>query len=107
MEDSVSMDRGWGGGDGVGMTQVHYIYFCTLFLLSLHQYHLRLSGIRSRRLGTQDVKYHGQGTYFVPSACSLGWGGAEILTTAKTRYSPYQALYRHSHLIPMTTCSEH
>jgi len=34
-----------------GMTQVHYL-LCTLFLLLLHQLHLRSSGIRSRRLGT-------------------------------------------------------
>ena len=39
--------------EGFGMIQTHYIY-CALFLLILHQLHLRSSGIRSgiRSLGT-------------------------------------------------------
>ena len=48
--------QGQGGkGDGFGMIQVPYIYLlCTLFLLLLHQLHLRSSAIRSWRLGTSD-----------------------------------------------------
>ena len=43
MEDNFSIDL---GGDGFRMIQVHSILFCTLFLLLLHQLHLRSSGSR-------------------------------------------------------------
>ena len=46
-EDNVSTD--WGGGEGFRMIQAHFL--CTLFLLLLHQLHLRSSGMRSWRLG--------------------------------------------------------
>ena len=40
VEDNFSIDL---GGDGFRMIQVYYILFCTLFLLLLHQLHLRSS----------------------------------------------------------------
>ena len=48
------------GGDGWGwfwddLNALHLL--CTLFLLPLHQLHLRSSGIRSQRLGTPVLKY--------------------------------------------------
>ena len=51
-------------GDGLGIIQVHYIYcavylfiffVCSLFLLLLHQFHLRSSGITFQRLETLGV----------------------------------------------------
>ena len=45
-------------GDGLRIIHVHNTHelhlLCTLFLLLLHQLHLRSSGIRSRKLGTPD-----------------------------------------------------
>ena len=38
-------------GGGLGVIQTHDTY-CTVFLLLLHQFHLRSSGIRSQRLGS-------------------------------------------------------
>ena len=49
MEDNFSMDQGvWGWFQDYSNT-LHLL--CTLFLLLLHQLHLRSSGIRSQRLG--------------------------------------------------------
>ena len=48
MEDSFSMDED-GGRDGLGVIQAHDIY-CTLYFLLLHQLHLKLWGLWSRRL---------------------------------------------------------
>ena len=42
-----------GGWFGDNSSVLHLL--CTLFLLLLHQLHLRLSGIRSQRLGTPDL----------------------------------------------------
>ena len=51
MEDNFSMDWGAGGAwFGDYSSTLHLL--CTLFLLLLHQLHLRSSGIRSWRLGT-------------------------------------------------------
>ena len=52
VEDSFSMDweRGWFGDD----SSVSHL-LCTLFLLLLHQVHLRSSGIRFQRLETPDL----------------------------------------------------
>ena len=44
----------WGLGDGFGMIQVHLL--CALFLVLLHQLHLRPSGIRSQGLVTPGIK---------------------------------------------------
>ena len=44
--------RGWFGGDS---STLHIL--CTLFLLLLHQFHLRSSGIGRWRLGTPDLLY--------------------------------------------------
>ena len=68
MEDNFSMDQ-WAGvcvcvcvcvwapvlGKWLpdGSSVLHLLY--TLFLLLLHQFHLRSSGITSRRLGTPDI----------------------------------------------------
>ena len=49
MEDGFSMDGG--GVDDLSALHVS----CTLFLLLLHQLHLRLSGNRSQRLRTPDL----------------------------------------------------
>ena len=49
MEDSFSMD--WGGGWSQGDSSALHL-LCTLFLLLLHQLHLRSLGMRSWRLGT-------------------------------------------------------
>ena len=61
MEDNFSMDREeweWFGDDS---NTLHSL--CTLFLLLLHQLHLRLLGIRFWRLGTLKKKVCGsQGT---------------------------------------------
>ena len=54
-EDNFSMNlgkgRGWFGNDS---SALHLL--CTLFLLLLHQLHLRESGIRSQRLGAPELK---------------------------------------------------
>ena len=57
MEDNFSIDwsEGMGGGVVLGMIQVQDIY-CILFLLLLHQLHLRSSGIRSQRVGTPGLE---------------------------------------------------
>ena len=53
MEDNFSVDRGgWFQDDS---SVLHLL--CTLFLLLLHQLHLRSSGIPSWRLGTPAVEY--------------------------------------------------
>ena len=55
IEDNFSMDwehRGWFGDDS---SPLHLL--STLFLLSLHQFHLRSSVIRSQRLGTPALNY--------------------------------------------------
>ena len=39
-------------GDGFRMSSSALHLLCTLFLLLLHQFHLRSSGLRSKRLGT-------------------------------------------------------
>ena len=44
--------HGWDGGYNFEMTKTQLHSLCTLFLLFLHQLHLRSSGIRSQRLGT-------------------------------------------------------
>ena len=49
LEDNFSMDLGWGWFLD-DLIVLHLL--CTLFLLLLHQIHLRSSGIRSWRLGT-------------------------------------------------------
>ena len=55
VEDSFSTSwgqaRGWFGDDSRAL-----LLLCTLFLLLLHQLHLRSSGIRSQRLGTPALK---------------------------------------------------
>ena len=50
LEDNFSMEGGW-FWDG---SRVFHL-LCTLFLLLLHQLHLRSSGIRSQSLGTAGV----------------------------------------------------
>ena len=50
MEDSFSVDPGGWGCFGDDLRALHVL--CTLFLLLLHQLHLKSSGIRSQRLGT-------------------------------------------------------
>ena len=50
IEESFSMD--WGRRDSFRVIQMHYIFLCTLFLLLLHQLHLRSSGIRFQKVGT-------------------------------------------------------
>ena len=45
-------EGGWFGDDS---SALHLL--CTLFLLLLHQLHLRSSGIRSQRLGTYVLEY--------------------------------------------------
>ena len=50
------------------MTQVYYIYCALLFLLILHQLHLRSSGICPQRLGDPDVnKIHKHACYCINS----------------------------------------
>jgi len=49
VKGSFSMD----GGGVDDLSTLHLL--CTLFLLLLHQLHLRLSGIRSQRLRTPDL----------------------------------------------------
>ena len=56
MEDSFSRDSGRGNGLGDDSRAWHLL--CTLFLLLLHQLHLRSPGIRSRRLGTLVLGEH-------------------------------------------------
>ena len=52
MEDNLSMDwNGWSEGNDFRMIQVLHL-LCPLFLLLLHQLHLRSSDIRSWRLVT-------------------------------------------------------
>ena len=53
MEDSFSMDQG-GGWFGDDSSALHLL--CTLFLLLLHQLHLRSSGIRFWKLETPAVQ---------------------------------------------------
>ena len=48
MEDNSSME--W-RGNGLGMTQEHYIY-CALSFYYYCQFHLRSSGINAQKLGT-------------------------------------------------------
>ena len=50
MENRFSMDQGGDGQFPDDSSTLHVL--CTLFLLLLHQLHLRSSGIRSQRLGT-------------------------------------------------------
>ena len=54
-EDKFSIDQGLGGWFQDGSSTIHLL--CTLFLLLLHQLHLRSSGIRSWRLGTPALGY--------------------------------------------------
>ena len=53
MEESFSMNQGFGWfcSDSEAL---HLL--CTLFLLLLHQLHLRSSEVRSQRLGTRAIK---------------------------------------------------
>ena len=57
--DNLSMDQGWGGGWGEwfgdNLNTLHLL--CTLFLLLVHQLHLRSSSIRSWRLGTPAIEF--------------------------------------------------
>ena len=54
MEDIFFSPRlGWEGWFGDDSSSLHWL--CTLFLLLLHQLHLRSSGIRSQRLGTSGL----------------------------------------------------
>ena len=57
VEDNFSTDRGW--GNGFRMIQIHLL--CTLFLLLLHQLHIRSSGVRSQRLRSLPVAYFQNG----------------------------------------------
>ena len=63
------------GGNSFGTIQA--VLLCTLFLLLLHQLHLRLSGIRSKRLGTPDVEHL---LCFLPRTMILGvgWPGSNL-----------------------------
>ena len=54
MENSFSMD-GSGGWFGDDSSTLHLLY--TLFLLLLHEIHLRASGIRSQRLGNPALRH--------------------------------------------------
>ena len=68
MEDNVSMDL------GVGMVQDDSStlqVLCALFLLILHQLHLRSSGIRSQTLGTPDSDHAYKG-FLLSSKCFIG-----------------------------------
>ena len=55
MGDNFSTDwsGGWFGDDS---SALHLL--CPLFLLLLHQLHLRSSGVRSQRSGTPAIMYH-------------------------------------------------
>ena len=53
MEESFSMNQGWRWFRD-DSEALHLL--CTLFLLLLHQFHLRSSEVRSQRLGTPAVK---------------------------------------------------
>ena len=55
MEGNFSTDRV--GREWFGYDSGTLHLFCTLFLLLLHQLHLRSSGIRSQRLGTLALYY--------------------------------------------------
>ena len=55
MEDSFSADQGRGGAWFQDASSALHL-LCTLFLLLLHQLHLRESGIRSQRLGAPELK---------------------------------------------------
>ena len=52
MEDNFSMNP-WGGWFGDDSSTLHLL--CTLFLLLLHELHLKSSGLRSRRLGAPEI----------------------------------------------------
>ena len=54
MEDNFSMNQGSGGWFRDDSSTLHLLF--TLFLLLLHQFCLRSSGIRSQRLGTPALK---------------------------------------------------
>ena len=65
----------WGSRPGRGgnsFRTIQAVLLCTLFLLLLHQLHLRLSGIRSQRLGTPDLEHL---LCFLPRTMILGWVG--------------------------------
>ena len=51
MKDNLSVDQG-DGGYGLGDESSALYLLCTLFLFLLHQLYLRLSGVKSQRLGT-------------------------------------------------------
>ena len=55
MKDSFSMDQGDGGYGLEDESSALYL-LCTLFLYLLHQLYLRLSGIKSQRLGTLSLE---------------------------------------------------
>ena len=55
VEDNFSMDWSQGGWFSDDLRTLHLL--CTLFLLLLHQLHLRSSRIRSWRLGTPVIQY--------------------------------------------------
>ena len=61
--DNFSMDGGVvGRGEGVVQDDSSVFHLsCSLFLLLLHQLHLRSSGIRSQRLGTPGLYYTWRG----------------------------------------------
>ena len=52
VEDNFSMDQ-WGGWFGDDSRVLHLL--CTLFLLLLHELHLKSSGLRSQRLGAHGI----------------------------------------------------
>ena len=55
------------------MTQVYYIYRALLFLLILHQLHLRPSGICPQRVGAPDVnKIYKHACYCINSRFDVG-----------------------------------
>ena len=76
MEDNFSTDCGAWFQDSSSILRL----LCALFLLLLHQLHLRSSGIKSWRLGTpvlwhlqilKDPEYHSPTLSWCPSACSF------------------------------------
>ena len=75
MEDNFHTD--WGRGGGLAMIQAHFL--CTLFLLLLHQLHLRSIGIRSQRLGIPVLEEEGW-TGLMGKRASVNQGGKRIHT---------------------------